>query len=52
MRQMLSDPAACSDVGTEGGGDQTRTTFQRQATELGDQHEVEGRTGHLLPGAQ
>lgn len=44
--------ATCSNVGTEGGVDQTGTPFQRQATELGDQQEVEGCPGHLLPGAQ
>jgi len=52
MQLMLSDLAACSNVCTEGGGEQTGTPFQRQASELGDQQEVEGRTGHLLPGAQ
>lgn len=42
----------CSNVGTEGGGDQNGTLLQRQATELGDQQEVKGCSGQLLSGAE
>lgn len=49
---LLSNLTTCSNVGTEGRVDQTRTPFQRQATELGDQQEVESCPGQLLSGTQ
>ena len=50
--RIPSHLTTCSNVGTEGRADQTTTLFHRQHTELRDQQEVEGCSGHLLSAAQ
>lgn len=52
LLRCLSYLATSSNLCTEGRGDQTRTRFQGQVSELGDQQQVQGRLRQLLSGAQ
>lgn len=49
---VCTDLTACSYVKAEGGGGQSGTALQGQATDLGNQQEVKGCPGQLLGAAE